>query len=117
MRCRPVSRVGPPNGFVRSHDLPLSSSRLGYATSASFPRGVLAIAEDFQPPAALVNAAPGVGGDCERVAEFDAPGGRRRARRRYAQPVVTLLAAGLVAGLATFLSPCVLPMVPVVFAS
>jgi cytochrome c biogenesis protein CcdA/thiol-disulfide isomerase/thioredoxin len=31
--------------------------------------------------------------------------------------VVTLLAAGLIAGLATFLSPCVLPMVPVVFAS
>jgi cytochrome c biogenesis protein CcdA/thiol-disulfide isomerase/thioredoxin len=31
--------------------------------------------------------------------------------------VVTLLAAGVVAGLATFLSPCVLPMVPVVFAS
>ena len=31
--------------------------------------------------------------------------------------MVTLLAAGFVAGVATFLSPCVLPMVPVVFAS
>ena len=45
------------------------------------------------------------------------PERRRPARRGYAQRVVTLLAAGVVAGLATFLSPCVLPMVPVVFAS
>src|SRR3954454_24561752 len=106
MRCRPVSRVGPPNGFVRRHDLPLSSRRLGYATSASLPRGFNTIAEDFQPPAGVVNAVPGVRRACEHVAEQAARKGRCRARRRYAQAVVTLLAAGLVAGFATFLSPC-----------
>jgi cytochrome c biogenesis protein CcdA/thiol-disulfide isomerase/thioredoxin len=35
----------------------------------------------------------------------------------YPQSVLILIVAGLVAGLATFLSPCVLPMVPVVLAS
>src|SRR4051794_3033008 len=117
MRCRPVSRVGPPNGFVRSQDLPLSSRRLGYATSASLPRGGLPIGEDFQPPPAVVNAAATSRRDCEQVAELGADGARRPREQGYAQAVVTLLAAGLIAGLATFLSPCVLPMVPVVFAS